>query len=78
MDRPNKDGHQADAPGSSVAAEEQKRLAEAVREACARAAIEAYEEAGLAGLCDEGRWEAAIDRLRTLNLEPILDEIKPR
>jgi NAD(P)-dependent dehydrogenase (short-subunit alcohol dehydrogenase family) len=31
-------------------------LAHAVREACRTAAVRAYEDAGLGGLCHEGRW----------------------
>ncbi len=32
-------------------------LAQAVRDACLTAALRAYEDAGLSGLCPEGRWE---------------------
>ena len=46
-----------------------RRVAEAVREACLKAAQEAYENAGISGLCDEGRWECAMDAIRTLDLE---------
>ncbi len=51
---------------------EQRRIAEAIREACLRVAVESYERAGLSGLCDEGRWEVAADAMRTLDLEVIL------
>ncbi len=51
---------------------DQRRIAEAVRAACVQAAIESYEQAGMAGLCAEGRWEAAVDALRALNLDAIL------
>src|SRR5579862_6180411 len=37
-----------------------RELARAVRDACVDAALEAYETAGLGGLCAEGRWEAAV------------------
>jgi hypothetical protein len=43
-------------------------IAEAVREACVEAAIEAYEEAGIRGLCNEGRWEYAVAAVRRLDL----------
>jgi len=52
--------------------DEQRRIAEAVREACLHVALESYERAGLSGLCDEGRWEMAADAMRTLDLEAIL------
>jgi len=42
---------------------------EAVREACIRAAVDAYEDAGIQGLCAEGRWEAAIAAIRRLDLQ---------
>jgi uncharacterized damage-inducible protein DinB len=43
-------------------------LAAALREACVAALQEAYEEAGLRGLCHEGRWEYALDAVRQLDL----------
>ncbi len=57
-----------------VSVGERRDLAETVRQACVRAALEAYEQAGLSGLCDEGRWEMAIDTLRTLDLDKILEQ----
>lgn len=45
---------------------------EAVRLACVRAAVDAYEDAGLRGLCGDGRWEAALDAIRTLDLQAIV------
>ena len=47
-------------------------LAEHVRKACLAAALDAYEDAGLRGLCAEGRWEYAIDALRSLPLKSIV------
>ena len=44
-------------------------LAEHIRVALLDAALRAYEEAGLRGLCTEGRWEAAVDAMRSLDLE---------
>jgi hypothetical protein len=32
------------------------QMAEAVRQACLAAALHAYEEVGVSGLCHEGRW----------------------
>jgi hypothetical protein len=54
-------------------------LAEAVRKACIEAALAAYEDAGVSGLCAEGRWEAAISALQSLNLRSIArsDESPP-
>lgn len=55
--------------------DDQKRLAQAVREACVEAALKAYEEAGISGLCHEGRWEIAIDTLRNLDLAALIDPV---
>ena len=43
-------------------------LAEAVRAACLETAVLAYEDAGLRGLCQEGRWEHALAAIRRLDL----------
>lgn len=51
--------------------DERERLAERVREACVAAAMRAHEDAGFAGLCAEGRWEAAVDAMRSLDLGTI-------
>jgi len=50
-----------------------RRLAEAVRDACLKAAREAYENAGISGLCEEGRWECAVAAIRSLDLQTIID-----
>lgn len=47
-------------------------IAEKIRAACIEAAQAAYEEAGIRGLCHEGRWEYAVQAMRTLSLEPVL------
>jgi hypothetical protein len=52
-----------------------RRLAEAVREACLHAAQEAYENAGISGLCEEGRWECAVGAIRGLDVELLLRAI---
>lgn len=48
-------------------------LARAVRGACIAAALDGYERAQVAGLCQEGAWEAAVDAMRLLDLTPLLD-----
>jgi hypothetical protein len=53
---------------------ELRRVAEKVRAACVQAALEGYEQAGMDGLCHEGAWEAAIDAIRGLNLDRILQQ----
>ena len=49
-----------------------QKLAETVRAACIKAALEAYEEGGVLGLCAEGRWEYAISTLQQLDLEALI------
>ena len=48
------------------------QMAEAVRQACLAAALQAYEDAGLSGLCHEGRWECAVDAIRAMPLRPLV------
>jgi hypothetical protein len=48
-------------------------LAEAVRAACLDAAMLAYEDAGIRGLCADGRWEAALAAMRLLNLSGVIE-----
>lgn len=47
-------------------------IAQAVRSACVTAALEGYERAQIAGLCQEGAWEVAVDAIRMLDLKSVL------
>lgn len=47
-------------------------MAAKVRDACLQAALEACEDAGISGLCAEGRWEIAVQAIRTLNVQELL------
>jgi hypothetical protein len=49
----------------------EQELVEAVRQACIQAALDAYEDAGISGLCAEGRWEAAISAIQSLDIKRI-------
>ncbi|MCP5437227.1 MAG: acetyltransferase [Chromatiaceae bacterium] len=51
---------------------DQIRMAEKVRDACLQAALKAYEDAGISGLCAEGRWEIAVQAIRTLDVQGLL------
>jgi hypothetical protein len=51
-----------------------ENLAKRIRDACLEAVLEAYEDAGMQGLCAEGRWVAAIGALQMLDLAPLLRE----
>ena len=50
-------------------------MAEAVRQACSTAALQAYDEEGVSGLCHEGRWEYAVDAMRGLPLRPLIEAL---
>jgi hypothetical protein len=52
-------------------------LAETVRAACLDAALLAYEDAGIRGLCAEGRWEAALAAIRHLDLSGARENLRP-
>lgn len=56
---------------------EQRRFAEAIRAACLQAALTAYEDASLDGLCHEGAWECAIDAMRSLDLDALMRQVAP-
>lgn len=52
------------------------RLAEAIRAACLDAAAAAYENAGIQGLCEAGRWEAALGAVESLDLHALVRELE--
>ena len=56
-----------DASAEGRTADTTRRLAASVRDACAAAFLDAYEEAGMLGLCAEGRLEAAVGAVRSLD-----------
>ena len=49
-------------------------FAKRIRDACLEAVLQAYEDAGVQGLCAEGRWEVAVGALKTVELAPLLRE----
>ncbi len=49
-------------------------LAEAIREACVQAALDAYENARMDGLCHDGAWEVAIGAIQRLNVARLVQE----
>ncbi len=53
-----------------------QRIAEAVRAASVQAALAAYEQAAISGLCHEGAWECAIGAIRALKVEEIVAAIE--
>ena len=61
----------------SVELNEQQQLAETIRVACIQAALAGYEDASISGLCHEGAWECAIDAIRSLNINAIIEQAEP-
>jgi hypothetical protein len=53
--------------------DERQQLAEKVRQACLQAALDAYEQAGFSGLCEEGRLEVALDAIRQLDVAKLTE-----
>lgn len=49
-------------------------LAEQVRMACLEAALDAYEEGGMLGLCQQGRFDLAMDAIQALNLALVIQQ----
>ncbi len=53
---------------------ERMALAQRVRATVLDLVLAAYEEAGVSGLCAEGRLDYAIDRARQVDLSPMLKD----
>jgi hypothetical protein len=50
------------------------KFASDIRTACQRAAVAAYEDAGIQGLCHEGRWEAAVSAMQMIDLQLLVQK----
>lgn len=51
------------------------RIADAVRTACLEAALKAYEDAGISGLCEEGRWECAVQAIKAIDVMELIQQL---
>ena len=49
----------------------------ATRQACIQAALTAFEDASMSGLCCEGAWEAAVGAMQRLDLREVLRDAPP-
>lgn len=47
------------------------KLAQNIRDACLESAAAAYNDAKMSGLCEEGGIEAALDAIRSLDVESL-------
>ena len=59
------------APDASLSADSRK-VAERTQRALIEIALRAYEDAGLSGLCAEGRWEAALGAIRDADVGQVV------
>lgn len=57
--------------------DETDRVVARVRGALIRAALEAYADASMQGLCAEGAWEAAVSAMRRLDLRLAVADLPP-
>jgi hypothetical protein len=58
-----------------ISENEALRIGEAVRAACVRAALDAYERASMDGLCDEGALEVAMDAVRGVDVRRVVEAL---
>jgi len=68
----------ARAGAGSSAPLDSRELALAVRDVCRAVLAEAFEEAQVAGLCDEGAWEAAMGALSRLGADELMARAEKR
>jgi len=52
---------------------DEETLVASIRGAFVEAAVRAWDEAGMAGLCAEGRWEAVLGALRSVSVAPLVN-----
>jgi hypothetical protein len=50
-------------------------LASALRDRCFSAALAAYEDASIDGLCHDGAWECALEAMQAIDLEKIVSKV---
>lgn len=65
----------ANTPQENEIQEQLRQLATAVGDACFAAAVTAYENARIDGLCHDGAWECALQAVQTVNLESVTTQI---
>lgn len=63
-------------PEQTIVKPTESEFAEAIRSACIAAANDAWEDAGIQGLCAEGRWEVVLGALRGLDLTAVISTLE--
>lgn len=54
--------------------ESKEIIARKIRDECIKEFVRAYEEAGIKGMCEEGRIEYAVDAVRSMDLRRIVND----
>lgn len=54
--------------------ESKEIIAGKIRDECIKEFVRAYEEAGIKGMCEEGRIEYAVDAVRSMDLRRIVND----
>lgn len=52
------------------------KLAEAIRDLCAKEAKDGFTDASIQGLCTEGAMEAAVSAIERLDLKKVIDKLR--
>ncbi|MCL5029681.1 MAG: hypothetical protein M1480_11780 [Bacteroidetes bacterium] len=52
---------------------EYEELAQLIKKECVKTAIEAYETASQNGICHEGAWECAVDSMKSMKVDEIIN-----
>ncbi len=52
-----------------------RQVAVAVKFECLKAALDGYESARMSGLCHEGAWDLAIDRIKAVEIEDVIGRL---
>lgn len=64
---------QREAAADRPAVEAARRAADATRRACIEAAVRAYQDAAVSGLCGEGALEAAVSAMRLIDVDALAE-----
>lgn len=62
---------------SATTRADRQKIAEATQRSLVEIAIRAYEEAGLSGLCADGRWEVALGAIRSCDVSKQINDDEP-
>lgn len=58
---------------NQIDSNEYEQLALLIKSECVKTAVEAYETASQNGICHEGAWECAVDSMKSMKVEEIIN-----